>query len=295
MKLSVLLAKHDEAISNGCLKLSLGDGYLLQHNKVFRRIRQKALSLGFVYSDDINPDYIAFPMGQLEKILNTKTIPYVNNVTTLKNLNQHSKTPLEWDHIVDNLKPNYVFHESSHAVARSFSFKATDLPRQLMVMLIEESFANTCEFFAIADAQEMTHKLFLEVNSYFTVFEDRTNLKKALEKHGSTSVFKFMLLCYLHSNFLNDRLHENDFKKIFELSRFELPSEAHVFKNLAQNAFALNARFRYTTTEMYLRLNGLEASVKQALSFDYLKLIKTDTNLNDLISNLSLFIGDSDV
>lgn len=291
MKLVTLLNKHAEHSLPGELPQILGDSFLLQHNKVYRQVRRQTLDLGFSFSDQFHPDYIAFPMGQLENILSEKVIPFVNNVEVLKSLNQRSSASLEWDHVVDNLKPNYVFHESCHAIARSVTIKSTNLNEHLAVLLIEESFANTCEFFAIADAQDHTHRLFLEVNSYFTVFEDRTHLKKMIEKNGAVSVFKFMLLCYLHSNFLNERLDDQDFKKILALTKLENAPELKVLKTLAENAFALNPRFRYATTEMYLRLNGLDIRVEDALDFDHFALIESNQNLTHFISELSLLIG----
>lgn len=291
MKLATLLHKHIEHPASEGLTQNLGDCFLLEHNRIYRQVRHKALDLGFSYSTQMSEDFIAFPLGQLENILAQKVIPYVNNVTPLKNIDQKTSSNLDWDHVVDNLKPNYVFHESCHAIARAFSskMKATDLKARLTTTLIEESFANTCEFFAIAEANDQVHRTFLEVNSYFTVFEDRTHLKKILEQNDVASVFKFMLLCYLHSNFLNESFGEKDFKKIISLSGVTNKIEIKALKSIAANVFALNPRFRYTTSEMYLRLNGIRQQVEQALDFDYLQLISTDQNIKHFISELALF------
>ncbi|WP_148284973.1 hypothetical protein [Pseudobdellovibrio exovorus] len=238
-------------------------------------------------------------MGQLEEILVKKSIPYVDNVTPLEELNARTSSQLDWDHVVDNLRPNYVFHESCHAIARSLatrpiSSSIDEAKIQITQMLIEESFANTCEFFAIAEAHEVIHRTFLEMNSYFTVFEDRTHLKKAIQKHGARPLFHFMLLCYLHSNFLNEQIGENDFKRFYSLSHLEPDKSDHkALKVLSENAFALNPRFRYTTTEMYLHLNGIHTTVTQALGFDYIKLIETHEGLKQNLQQLSHLIGDN--
>lgn len=292
MKLANLLQKHSEAIAQSALSQNLGDSFLLTHNTIYKQIRLKALDLGFRYSTEVSEDYTAFPMGQLENILQEKIIPYVNNVTPLQKLNKKTASSLEWNHVVDNLKPNYLFHESCHAVSRSFvpKIKSNKFKSQLTTTLIEESFANTCEFFAISEAHDQVHRIFLEVNSYFTIFEDRSLLKKIIEQNGKASVFKFMLLCYLHSNFLNEKLEDKDFKRIIELAHLESQAEIKILKSLAKNAFALNPRFRYTTTEMYMRLNGVTQSVTEVVDFDYLQLIKDDKNLSGLVAELSLFI-----
>lgn len=291
MKLSTLLSQHSVNSGPGDIRGNMGDSYLLNSNKIYRQIRQKILDLGYSFSDDPNSDYLALPMAQLESVLKSKKIPYVNNVRPLIKLNEQTRSTLDWDHVVDNIKPNYILHESCHAIARHYSFSSNDLQTRALLTLIEESFANTCEFLAMADAQDPTHLLFLEINSYFTVFEDRTHLKKAIDKYGLIPIFKFMLLSYLHSNFLNDEMDDYTFKKVLELSHFSNNPEAKILKSLGENAFLLNPRFRYTTTEMYLRLQGISTPVTEVLNFDYLNPIITNKNISDLIHQLALLIG----
>ena len=294
MKVDNLLSKHDAFKTPQGLKNSLGDDFLLKNNSLFYTVRLKTLDLGFEFSEDFNPSYLSLPMAQLESILESKKIPYSDNVSALKKLNQNTGKNLEWDHIVDGLKANYVFHESCHALARNTSrnlkINTSQLQNKIVTILIEESFANACEFLLIAEAHDVPHRLFLEKNSYFTVFEDRTHLKNAIDKFSLGAVFQFMLFCYLHSNFLREQLTENDFKKILSLCDFKTVPEIKVLKSLAQNAFALNPRFRYTTTEMYLRLNGLPMKVTEALNFDCFSVIASNQELKRLISNLTLII-----
>lgn len=289
MKLAAVLDKHSEFSVSGQLNDSLGDGFLLQHNTLYRQIRHRVLDLGFTFSTEMSADDLAFPMGQLENILARKVIPYFNNVEPLKRLNSRASLNLMWDHVVDNLKANYVFHESCHGVARSLGqkVKGDDLQTKIVKILIEESFANSCEFFAMAEAHDLFHRTFLEVNSYFTVFEDRTNLKKCLERMEPKFVFKMMLLCYLHSHFLNEDLNDQSFKRILLMSNLNQASEIKSLKSLAKNVFVLNPRFRYTTNEMYLRLSGIQQPVASVLNFDYLQKISQDKDLSRFIDELS--------
>jgi len=293
MKLSVMLQKHFDAPKAG-LASNFGDSFLMQTVPVYRNIRRKTLELGFSYSDKPNADYLAFPMSQLENVLNSKVIPYTDNVTALAALNANAPG-LEWDHVVDNLKPNFVFHESCHAVARSLSanVNALGLQERLTVLLLEESFANACEFFAIAEAADQACRNFFEGNSDFSAFENRSNLKKAIEKFGPVAVFKVLLLGYVHSNFLNEKISDGDFKKLLDAAGLSLPDTA-ALKSLVKNCFNLNPRFRYTTTEMYLRINGTTTPVEQALDFDYLHLVKNNSKLLDLINSLSQTAGATD-
>ena len=295
MKLANILKKHHENSPTHSLENSFGDGFLVQNNLVFRSIRQSVLKCGFKFSNELNPDYLAFPMGQLEWILKEKKIPYLDNVSALQKINERTNSSLDWDHVVDNLKPNYVFHESCHAVARTSRLKyllktagrvASDKQELITAMLIEESFANTCEFLAIAYTQDATQRLFLEMNSYFVVFDDRTRLKNTIEKYGLDKISKFMLYSYLLSNFLRQSLSDQELKIILSLASLQSSTDIKLFKSLAQIAFALNLRFRFTTTEMYLRLNSIQDPVINVLDFDPIAFIKGRKDFSGWIDDL---------
>ena len=292
MQLSALLHNHLESYDLHGLPYNLGDNYLCEKNKIYRNVRHETVKLGFTFSNKPDVNYLAFPMAQLENILTQKVIPFTDNVSALKLFSEQTGS-LDWDHVVDNLKPNYVFHESCHAIARAKSQNVprTSLELKLTTLLLEESFANTCEFFAIADANDQTHRNFLEINSYFTLFDDRTHLKRAIEAVGAADVFKFMLLSYLHSNFLNEKLNDGDFRKVLNLCGLQAPESERALKSLAQNCFALNPRFRYTTTEMYLRSQKINTPVELALNFDYIQIIENNEALMDFINSLSQITG----
>lgn len=286
MKLTSLLQKHESTKASG-LHLSLGDGYLVLNNFIYGKIRQKTLDLNFKFSFEPSSDYLAFPMSQLESLITTKTIYCQNNSDILAKIDKINPQTITWDHIGGNLKANYAFHESCHAIARakSESLKLNENKDQkikFIVMLLEESFANTCEFMAIADAQDAFHKTFLEANSFFTRFDDRTNLKNLIQDVGFKNVFKFMLLAYLHSNFLNEHYTPQDLARVMKLS-----FNHKACKNLSRNAFQLSPGFRFNTTELYLRLNGINDSVLDALAFDYLTIVEQNPHLLKLIDELT--------
>ncbi len=286
MKLTALLQKHETTKAQGLL-LSLGDGYLVTHNSVYGAVRKKVQTFDFKFSSSPTPEYLAFPMSQLENLLSSKTIYFQNNSDILSALDQKVPQQINWDHIGGNLKANYVFHESCHAIARSISTRlglatATDLKTKLVAMLLEESFANTCEFMAIMDAQDATHKTFLEVNSFFTKFDDRTHLKNLCSEVGQKNVFKFMIFAYLHSNFLNEHFTQQQMARVTKLT-----FDHKALKNLSKNAFELSPGFRFNTTELYLRLNGINENVLDALEFDYLAVIEQNPTFLKLIDELS--------
>ena len=86
MKLKTILEHHDQNKHPEQILNNLGDGYLMNNNCLFHAVRKKVSALGFVYSNTPDSDYITFGMSQLENILKTKTIPYLDNTTILKNL-----------------------------------------------------------------------------------------------------------------------------------------------------------------------------------------------------------------
>ncbi len=286
MKLTALLQKHESTKASGLL-LRLGDGYLVSNNSVYAAIRKKALDLNFKFSSEPNESYLAFPMSQLESLMQDKILFYQNNCDILFKIDQKTPQNIEWDHIGGNLKANYVFHESCHAIARQLSIKhglnlITDKKTKLVTMLLEESFANNCEFMAIIDAQDATHKTFLEVNSFFTRFDDRTHLKNLVTEVGRQKVFKFMIFAYLHSNFLNEHFSPQTLARVTKLT-----FDHKALKNLSKNAFELSPGFRFNTTELYLRLNGINEKVLDALEFDYLTVIEQNPTFLKLIDELT--------
>lgn len=286
MKLTALLQKHENSCTQG-LQFSLGDGYLVANNSVYGAVRKQVQKFDFKFSSSPTLEYLAFPMSQLENLLASKTIYFQNNSDILFQMDQKIPQQIDWDHIGGNLKANYVFHESCHAIARSISTRlglstAKDQKTKLVAMLLEESFANTCEFMAIMDAHDATHKTFLEVNSFFTKFDDRTHLKNLVQEVGLKNVFKFMLLAYLHSNFLNEHFTQAQWARLTKLS-----FDHKALKNLSKNAFELNPGFRFNTTELYLRLNGINENVLDALEFDYFAVIEQNPNFFKLIDELT--------
>ncbi len=297
MKLKVILEQHLKNKNPQQIKNNLGDAYLLENNCVFNTIRNKVLALGFTYSDSFNADYAVFGMSQLENILKSKTIPYLDNVTLLENLENKHPTQIIWQHLENNLRPNYVFHESCHAYARSISEDLNlrvDYNNQkevlILITLIEESFANACEFMAIAEAKDTFHKIFLQMNSYYADFENVTTLHKMIETHTAKSVFQVMLFSYLHSNFLTEKISESDFDQILQAafvgSSPKDSQQIKILRSLSKKAFDLNPVFRYSTTEFYLRMNGVTQPLEKALDYNFMDLIQKNSKLQNFLSQL---------
>ncbi len=299
MKLARLWDQHQQFANQG-LEENFGDGYLMAHNSTYRNIRRTALKESFIFSLKPHPFYHALPLSQLEWILAEKTIPFFDNVGVLQQIQGKLPQQISWDDISDNLKGNHIFHESCHAVARSLTEKALklsvsnslpDLRKLTLVRLMEESFANTCELLSVVDAADPVHRIFFELNSYVVMFEDRANLKNAMQDIGSEVFMKFMMLSYLHANFLTAPLTDARFENVLSLigkDKIEFTlAQKKSMRALSKIAFELNLRFRMVTTSFYLRLNGISVPIEKLSDFDFIKSIKDTPELTEVLDALT--------
>lgn len=302
MKINRLIDSHHKSSDPRSILDNFGDGYLLKTNRIFRNIRLRTLECGFVYHSEPSADFQALPLSQLEAILSSKQIPYTNNVAVLDKLVIKLRDQFNWEDISIGYKRNYVFHESCHAVARSEAVRlfknkselktADEQNRECLQLLIQESFANACELLAVIDAEDQVHKFFYQINSYSSLFENRTHLKTAYEKMGDKFVFEFFLICYLFSNFLHQGLSEKQFDQILklvtELSETKISSEdIKNLKILAKIPFTLDLNFRITTTGLYFRLLGLNRQTRDLLKYNFLETIESDILYRKFIDSIS--------
>jgi len=290
LKLARLIEKHRKALGPQDLSDNFGDGVLVQTNQLYAKIRAATLKLGYRYSSEPNIGYEALPFAQLEDILKNKRIPYTNNVTVVEKLVAQLKDDVVWDDVSDGLKKNYVFHESCHAVARSFpASREKSSSAKAFRMMMEESFANTCELLSVADAEDVSLRIFLELNSYTALFEEKTNLKNAIRQSGFETVFKVILLAYLFSNHLHERLDDKQWNRILSLvDASPLPApQLKSLRALTKIAFTLDARFRSVTTQFHLKLNGINMSADQILKVDIL----TREGLSEFLQSSVRIVG----
>lgn len=255
MKLSRLLELHRKNVTApGVLPKAFGDGYLCVKNRNYRVARERALKLGFRFSTEQNDAYRSLPLSQLETVLKNKVIPYIDNTSVLAAIEKKIPGKTEWVQISDNLKGNSVFHESCHAWAHS-RLQGVD---PALRMLIEESFANCSELLSILDADDQAHRHFLELNSYVYMLEDRVHLMNAEKAVGFAALSRWMLLSYLHANYLRETV---DFDRMLNLSLGSGQGvDTKTRKNLrilTKIAFELNPRFRELTTKFHFNLVGV--------------------------------------
>lgn len=297
MKISRLLEQHQKFADQG-LPTSFGDGYLVQHNRFYRAIRRAAENFGFSFSSQRNEFYEAFPLLQLESLLEKKVLSYVDNVGVFAQLSKAQLESLTWDDLEGNLKKNYVFHEASHAVIRTVTTRhwgavtqpGTSLDSRrdyLLRMLVEESCANTCELLGVAETSEAVHRLLYELNSYVCEFESRTYLRKALDEIGVAGGSRFMMLAYLHANFLRENFSDKDIALMLEMAGLgQLEAkQVKALRSLGKVAFNLSERFRYQTTSFHLRLAGVQIPLEELVDFPFLEVLKRKSHFEAVLKD----------
>lgn len=291
MKISKLIGQHFSVSVSIGLTHNFGDSYLCRNNKIYRNIRIETLKLGYNFSHEQNDAYQALPLSQLAVILSTKKIPYLDNVSVLKQLEDKIPDQVNWDDINDNLRKNFIFHESCHAVAREL-IKDVKNEDKVLNMLIEESFANTCELLAVIDATEATHRIFYEWNSYAALFEAKTNLKNAVNEIGHDAFFKIIFFGYLHSNFLFNNIDEKQFNRIIKIAAPHslTVKQIKTAKALAKICFTLDPGFKEVTTRFYMRLNGISAEFAKRADFSYFENFEKNSDYRDCVGKLILVV-----
>jgi hypothetical protein len=282
----------------------VGDGYLYLHNPYFRRIREATLKAGFRFSLRDERAYFGFPLIHLDSILSSRTIPYRPSFTALIHLERRRPGFFQLADLQQNRPtPNYLLHESAHAVAFHALFgrpkdvaAALSEPSALLKALLSESFAMTAEYFAACAVSGQPHAWFFSISSY----RHRTQKKKAvgelLQRYGSDFVGRAVLLAFLYNNFLVDRLNT---KQVAGLARM---ADAAVGRRLSaaalrQLAAALNGlmvmspEFRYDTTRLFLTMFGRSRNIRRELSVDPLGLLEHDDRARDGMARLSALLG----
>lgn len=310
MKIQKILEQHNKFKSKTSLEKNLGDGLLLEKNKIYQQIRQKSLDFGFQYDSTPNEAYWVLPLSQLETLIQSQKIPYVNNVSVLEQIEKKIPGASSWDDVTDNLKRNHLFHEACHGIARTVAKKyfkelggnavnangSNYKEKNILKLMIEESFANTCELVGIMEVDDAFHKLFYEINSYIFMFEDKSNLKNLFSEYGKKKAFQFLLLSYLHANYIHPRFEDKNLDSVLKLL-FEksggltaIKSDAKkmkTFRAISKVSFELNPRFRMVTSVFYLKLIGYPVSQEDLMKMDFMRQLTNEHVFMDFINELT--------
>lgn len=282
----------------------MGDGFLYLKNPFFRRIRDAAIAAGFRYTLGDADAYYGFPLIHLDTILSRRQIPYKPSFTALEHLEESRPGFFTLADLQKNRPaPNYLLHESAHAVAFHALFgrpknvaAALSEPRALVKLMLGESFAMTSEYFAACAVQGNPHAWFFSISSY----RHRTQKKKAVgelvTRYGFDFVARSVLLAFLYNNFLVDRLSRKQLAALVEfadpaLAR-RLPAPALRQLGSALNGLmVMSPEFRYDTSRLFLTMFGRSRNIRRELSADPLELLRADPVATGAVRSLVALLG----
>jgi hypothetical protein len=283
---------------------SAGDGFLFLQNPFFRRVREAALAAGFRFTLADEGAYYGFPLIHLDTLLSSRKIPYRPSFTALQHLEERRPGFFTLADLQGNRPaPNYLLHESAHAVAFAALFGrprdvavALSEPSALVKLMLGESFAMTAEYFAACAVRGQPHAWFFSISSY----RHRTQKKKAvgelLERHGFEFVGRAVLLAFLYNNFLVDRLDRRQLAALADAAdqrvarRLSAAALRHLGATL-NGLMVMSPEFRYDTSRLFLSMFGRSRNIRRELSADPLSLLAADAKAQAAVTKLIALLG----
>ena len=294
-----LLSAQREYHGPGRLLENLGDGFLYRKNPFFRRIRDAAIERGIGFTRQDPGDYFAFPLVALDTVLKTRKVPYRANYSALRAFERTRPGFFTLADLRQNRPlPNYVLHESAHAVAfhelfgrPRDTFAAQADPSKLVRVLLGEAYAMTTEYFAACAVSGTLHAWLFSINSY----RHRTPAKKAVaefvQRLGLPLLVWFALLGFLQNNFFIERFSRQALERALALLPFGraprlAPSERARLCRAVSAFMVMNPEFRHDTARLYLTMHGYPRGIERVLAEDPLELIAADAELAPQLGRL---------
>jgi hypothetical protein len=280
----------------GRLRGNLGDGLLFAQNPFFRRIRLATLARGFRYTLEDPGSYFAFPLAALDTLYETRRVPYRDNVRPVARLDAGRPGFFELRDLAGNRPlPNYLLHESAHAVAFHELFgrpknvrRALEAPDSLLGIELGEAFAMTAEYFAACAATSRVHRWVFSINSYRQRAPARETIGWMVREYG-LELAAFTVLCAFLSNlFFRERLAATSVEQMLELwatgtrdtkkraggRRASVPQAARrKLRRALGELMVMNPEFRRDTTRLFLTMFGRPRRVEKVLEADPIELL----------------------
>ncbi len=304
MLLRELIALHDDDGPAGVLPDCVGDAYLYEHNPVYRRIRDAALASGYRFTSEQARDYFAFPLVSLQTILAEKRIPYRANLAGLTQLEDSRPCFFELaDLKLNRPAPNYLLHESAHAVAFDALFgrpaSVTDALAdrdRLVSVILGEAYAMTTEYFAACCVSGPLHDWFFSINSYRHRIPGKKAIGELVSEYGLKPIAWTVLAAFLYDNFLVEKMSMRRLNSILAFSPLtsdiELSREQrNKLRWALANIMVMNREFVQDTSKIFLTMLGYPREIKRILRPDPLELAAKDAaaqaGIEKILSTLS--------
>ena len=305
LPLSALLAEQRRSHGSGRLLENLGDGYLYRENPFFRRIRVAARrrSIRFTLTDP--GDYFAFPLVALDTVLRTRQVPYRANYSALCAFDRSRPGFFTLaDLRLNRPLPNYILHESAHAVAFHELFGRPDdvsaalsNPKKIVHVLLGEAYAMTAEYLAACAVDGVLHDWFFSINSY----RHRTPAKKAIGEFiaeiGLPLVTWLLLIAFLENNFFVERLSVSVLDRALaafpgpRAPRLTPTTRARLARALS-SLMVMDPEFRENTARLFLTMHGYSRNIRHILRDDPLTLLEADSALPPALERLIAILCD---
>lgn len=291
-KLAELIALQRRHHGARRLRRSLGDGYLYTENPFFRRIRDAALDEGFRYTLEDPGAYFGFPLTALPTVLETRRIPYRPSFDAVLALEQSRPGFFSLRDLDKNRPtPNYLLHESAHAVAFAQLFgRARDVRSalgdrsKLVQVMLGEAYAMTAEYLAACAVQGPLQAWLFSISSY----RHRTQKKKAtgelVGQIGLEAMTWALMAAFLYNNFLVDRLDGKQTERLLELGPGTAalardPALVRRLRSCLGGLMVMSPEFRLDTSRLFLTSLGYPRDIRRVLERDPLDAIEHDAAL----------------
>jgi hypothetical protein len=272
---------------------------LFDENPFFRRIRLATLARGFRYTLVDPGSYFAFPLAALDTLYETRRVPYRDNVRPVMRLDAGRPGFFELRDLAGNRPlPNYLLHESAHAVAFHELFgrpqsvrRALEAPGSLLGIELGEAYAMTAEYFAACAATSGVHRWVFSINSYRQRAPARETIGAMVREFG-LELAAFTVLCAFLSNlFFRERLAAGSVEHVLELwatgpdgakkgtrgRPVAVPKAARrKLRRALSELMVMNPEFRRDTTRLFLTMFGRPRRIEKVLEGDPLELLARD-------------------
>jgi hypothetical protein len=298
VKLFDLIALQREYHGPARVRGNLGDGLLFAKNPFFRRVRLATLARGYRYTKSDPGTYFAFPLAALDTLFETRRVPYRDNVSAVVRLEGVRPGFFELGDLSANRPlPNYLLHESAHAVAFHELFgrpvsvrRALQAPHSLLGIELGEAYAMTAEYFAACAASSGVHRWVFSINSYRQRAPARETIGAMVNELGLPLVAFTVLCAFLSNLFFRERLARDSVERMLELwargrrapSRgIPKPTLRRRLRRALSELMVMNPEFRRDTTRLFLTMFGRSRRIEKVLEGDPLELLEKDEKALD--------------
>lgn len=263
----------------------VGDQYLYARNRVFKRIRDYALACGISYmrsGSSLWHDYQVCPLFCLNVMLEEKSVPIVDNESSMKRLLERAgpSFAVTGKFLTKVLRRNYLLHESSHYIAHCLTSvaapskdadQACQSRYSIAAALVGEAFATVAERIAWSLGDNPAHILLFNLNSYVDhSVADHKLLIECIQEFGESAIARLGMIALFLNNLKKRPLTEKECDVILNDAFPQLHSEAVVrVRQLINGVFAIAPAFLEETTPAYFRLTGHENDFVAMSSRDY--------------------------